>query len=169
MGRPTRVQVGCGPADAHPTSSVGSVGHRDTTPFTTWLPVPPGTDVWDLLPAPSEHLHALHAELAQADLEPSMLERCRARMEALVRGEGDPTAGEATSDAERAAIGFAEQFVLDPRGVTDAQAEELHRLFTPPQLAALTTAVATFDAVARVRAVLADPAGVPATIAVPLN
>jgi hypothetical protein len=34
---------------------------------------------------------------------------------------------------------------------------------------ALTTAVATFDAVARVQAVLADPRGTPASIAVPFE
>ena len=73
------------------------------------------------------------------------------------------------SEAQRAALAFAEQFVLDPRGVTDAQAAELHRLFPAPQLAALTTAVATFDALARVKTVLADPGGTAASIDLSLD
>jgi len=48
--------------------------------------------------------------------------------------------------------------------VTDEQAAALHRVCTPGQLAALTTAVATFDALARVRAVLASAGGTPASI-----
>ena len=137
-------------------------------PFTTWLPVEAGAEVWDLVPAPHRQLRDLQSSLVRAGLDPVLLERCRARIDALVGGAGVTTYGP-MSDAERAAVGFAEQFVLDPRGVTDAQAEELHRLFPDPQLAALTTAVATFDAVARVTAVLADPAGTPARVDVPLD
>jgi len=48
--------------------------------------------------------------------------------------------------------------------VTDADAAALHTLFTPEQLAALTTALATFDALARVRVVLRSPAGTAASI-----
>jgi alkylhydroperoxidase family enzyme len=137
-------------------------------PFTTWLPVEAGAEVWDLVPAPHRQLRELQSSLVRAGLDQALLERCRARIEALVGG-GPMTTEGPLSDAERAALGFAEQFVLDPRGVTDGQAEELHRLFPDPQLAALTTAVATFDAVARVTAVLADPAGTPARVGVPLD
>ena len=58
---------------------------------------------------------------------------------------------------ERAALGFAEQFVLDPHGCTDEQMRALQSYFTGPQLATLTTAVAVFDALARVRAALSLP------------
>jgi alkylhydroperoxidase family enzyme len=137
--------------------------------YTTWLPVDAGADVLGLLPAPHQQLRALQASFVRAGLDPALLESCRTHMDALVRGAPSPvTANGSMSDGERAAVGFAEQFVLDPRGVTDAQVDELHRLFPAPQLAALTTAVATFDAVARVKAVLADPAGTPARVDLPL-
>jgi hypothetical protein len=138
-------------------------------PYTTWLPVDAGTDVWDLVPAPHQYLRELHASLVRAGLDPALLEACRTRIDALVGCEARVSSDGSMSDATRAAVGFAEQFVLDPRGVTDAQADELHRLFPAPQLAALTTAVATFDAVARVKAVLADPAGTPASVDVLLD
>jgi len=101
--------------------------------------------------------------LWDAGVDPTLLERCRARAEAIIGGRttDDP---DASSEADRAAVAFAEQYVIDPHGVTDAQAEELHRLFTPPQLAALTTALATFDALARVRTVLVSRSGTPASI-----
>jgi alkylhydroperoxidase family enzyme len=137
--------------------------------YTTWLPVDAGADVWDLVPVPHQHLQELHASLVRAGLDPTLLEACRTRIDALVGGVSTGTAHGSMSDSERAAVGFAEQFVLDPRGVTHAQAAELHRLFPAPQLAALTTAVATLDAVARVKAVLADPAGTPASVDVPFG
>ena len=138
-------------------------------PYTTWLPVDAGAGVWDLVPAPHQQLLDLHASLVRSGLDPSLLDACWTRIDVLVGGAPDVTTDPSMSDAERAAVGFAEQFVLDPRGVSDAQAEELHRLFADSQLAALTTAVATFDAVARVTAVLADPAGTPARVDVPLD
>ena len=133
-------------------------------PYTTWLPVDAGADMWELVPAPHEQLRNLQFSFVRAGLDPALLDACRARIDALVGGAPDVTTDPSLSDAERAAVGFAEQFVLDPRGVTDAQAEELHRLFADSQLAALTTAVATFDAVARVKTVLADPGGTAASI-----
>ena len=138
-------------------------------PYTTWLPVDAGAGVWDLVPAPHQQLLDLHASLVRSGLDPSLLDACWTRIDVLVGGAPDVTTDPSMSDAERAAVGFAEQFVRDPRGVTDAQAEDLHRLFPAAQLAALTTAVATFDAVARVKAVLADPAGTTASIDLSLD
>ena len=138
-------------------------------PYTTWLPVDAGADMWELVPAPHEQLRNLQFSFVRAGLDPALLDACRARIDALVGGASEVSADRSMSDARRAAVGFAEQFVLDPRGVTDAQAAELHRLFPAPQLAALTTAVATLDAVARVKAVLADPAGTPASVDVPFG
>ncbi len=137
--------------------------------YTTWLPVEPGADVWDLIAAPHQQLRALHASFAAAGLDGALLERCRARITGLVTGGPSDPGDAPTSEAERVAVDFAEQFVLDPRGLTDAQVGDLHRVFPAPQLAALTTAVATFDAVSRVQAVLADPSGTPASIAVPFE
>jgi hypothetical protein len=131
--------------------------------FTTWLPVDAEADVLDLVPGAAEALRALYASLWTAGVDPALVERCRARTNAVVEGrtrDESATLGE----ADRAALAFTEQYVLDPHGVTDAQAEELHRFFTAPQLAALTTALATFDALARVRTVLGSRSGTPASI-----
>jgi len=45
----------------------------------------------------------------------------------------------------------------------------MHRFYSPAQLATLTTAIAVFDALARVRAVVAAPTGSAAAIAVHLS
>ena len=131
--------------------------------YATWLPLEPGADVWDLVPGARDALRALYASLWQAGLDGALLERCRRRAEALIAGlPAEDDAG--CSEREHAALGFVEQYVIDPHGVTDGQAEALHRLFTPEELAALTTALATFDALARVRTVLGAVAGTPASI-----
>jgi alkylhydroperoxidase family enzyme len=130
--------------------------------ITTWLAVEPGTEVLDLTPGVGEGLRALNASLWEAGVDPAVLERCRAAVEATLgtraRDEGgDLDAGTA------AAVMFSEQYVVDAHGVTDAQAAVLHEHFTDEHLAAFTTALATFDALARVRAVLAAAGGTPAT------
>jgi hypothetical protein len=149
---------------------------------TTWLPPgrgsgTAGSDLLALLPAGHDELCALYDGLWDAGVDPVTLELCRLRMAMLIAPGADPgprdgravAAGledelvaelahwptSARFDAgRRAAIGFAEQYVLDPHGFTDADAAVMHQQFTPEQLATLTTAVATFDALARVRAVL---------------
>jgi alkylhydroperoxidase family enzyme len=154
--------------------------------LTTWLPPPaddaPATDLLALLPAGYDELRALYAGLFDAGVDPVTLELCRLRMSAIIRSAADPgprdpravAAGlddelvsalpdwptsELFSPARRAALGFAEQYVLDPHGFTDAEAAGMHEHFTPEQLATLTTAVATFDALTRVRALLTVDAG----------
>ena len=51
-------------------------------------------------------------------------------------------------------LAFTEQYVLDAHGVTDELCAELNTHLPPPELAALTTAIATFEALARSRAAL---------------
>jgi alkylhydroperoxidase family enzyme len=147
---------------------------------TTWLPsspdeTPGSADLLALLPAGYDELRALYAGLWESGIDPVTLELCRLRMSTIIRsepGRRDPRAvaaglddrlvsalpswptSELFSPAQRAALGFAEQYVLDPRGFTDADAAAMHEHFTPEQLATLTTAVATFDALTRVRALL---------------
>lgn len=58
------------------------------------------------------------------------------------------------TDAERACIAYAEQYVLDPHGFADSDFERLHESFSPPELATLTLAVAVYDALARFRLAL---------------
>jgi alkylhydroperoxidase family enzyme len=55
----------------------------------------------------------------------------------------------------RAAIGWSEQWILDVRGITDADAARLQELFAPDELAALTMAVAVFEMIIRARGALA--------------
>jgi alkylhydroperoxidase family enzyme len=129
--------------------------------FPTWLPVAPDpttpVDVVALLPAGAAELDRLYTELWESGLDRATLELCRARITTMISGRADAPARDPETDAQRAALGFAEQFVLDPHGCTDEQMVALQRFFTGPQLATLTTAIAVFDALARVRAVLSLP------------
>jgi alkylhydroperoxidase family enzyme len=124
--------------------------------FATWLPVE--AEAFWLLPAGADDLLAeLYAQLWDRGVDDTTLELCRDRIASMVTGSSTGPATAPETDAERAAVGFAEQFVLDPHGCTDEQMQELQTYFTGPQLATLTTAIAVFDALARVRAVLAVP------------
>ena len=77
------------------------------------------------------------------------LDACRARIDALLRFEPDPTAALELSEAGRAAVGYAEQYALDPHGLRDSDFDALHAYFSDAQLATLTLAVAMYDALAR--------------------
>ncbi len=77
------------------------------------------------------------------------LAACRARIEALLRFEPDPTTRLDLDDAQHAAVGYAEQYALDPHGLRDSDFDALHEHFTDAQLATLTLAVAMYDALAR--------------------
>jgi hypothetical protein len=77
------------------------------------------------------------------------LDACRTRLDALLRFEPDPTTALDLSDAQRAAVGYAEQYALDPHGLRDTDFDALHAYFTDAQLATLTLAVAMYDALAR--------------------
>ena len=130
--------------------------------FATWLPVDAGTDVGDLLGGAGDALRALYASLWEAGVDPAVLSACQEAIEATVGARPRTTSGTVDA-ATAAAVMFAEQYVVDAHGVTDAQAAALHEHFTDAQLAALTTAIATFDALARVRALLAVAGGTPVT------
>jgi hypothetical protein len=115
--------------------------------------------------------------LCCAAVDPDVLELCRLRVIRLVGGDEDaslrdePVAG-ATLDApklaalsawptsslftpcERACLEFAEQFVMDPHGVSEAQAAAVSAHLGAPGLVALTEALALFEGFARVGAML---------------
>lgn len=59
-----------------------------------------------------------------------------------------PTAP-AFSDDERAGLAFAEQYVLDPHGFSDADLAGMEARFGAPGVAALALAAAVFEATAR--------------------
>jgi len=87
--------------------------------------------------------------LPEGGIDPPTLDACRARIDALLCFEPDPTSALELSDAPRAAVGYAEQYALDPHGLRDADFEALHERFDDAQLATLTLAVAMYDAQAR--------------------
>jgi len=130
-------------------------------PFPTWLSTADdgarAVDGFALLTAGAAELDDLYAQLWDGGVDHATLDLCRARVTTMVTGRPTEPAHPPTTDAQRAAIGFAEQFVLDPHGCTDEQMRALQTHFTGPQLATLTTAIAVFDALARARAVLALP------------
>ncbi len=110
-------------------------------------------------------------------IDPVVLELCRLRVAQLLRCESElrlryepasaagldevkiaalerwPT-DPAFTAAERACLAYAEQFVLDAHGVTDAQAAAVTGHLTVPGLVALTEALALFEGFARFRQVL---------------
>jgi alkylhydroperoxidase family enzyme len=133
--------------------------------FSTWLPVNAGSEVLELIDGAGEGLRALYASLWDAGVDQGVLAACQSAIEATIgtRPAGGPQVHDA---ATQAAVMFAEQYVVDAHGVTDAQAAVLHEHFTDPELAVLTTAIATFDAITRVRAVLAADGGTPVTFTV---
>lgn len=88
-------------------------------------------------------------------LDPAIVDLVQVRVGQILGLSGsrlDTTAE--LSPRQQAAVGFAEQYVLDPSGVTDEQAAQLNELFTEPELTALTFCVAVYDAVGRADLVL---------------
>jgi hypothetical protein len=119
------------------------------------------------LPVGLDELRALYDGLWDAGVDHDTLELCRLRQATLIGTPAEPAVDAALvealpswpssplfTEAQRAALAFAEQYVIDPHGFADTDGERLRGLFTPEQLATLTIAVATFDALARARAVL---------------
>lgn len=133
----------------------------------TWLASSaPGDTTLDrtfgLLPEAYAAYRELEAQLWDAGLDRAMLERVQARIATMVGdAEGaDPVrAAEAAhaaalGAADRAALAFAEQYVLDAHGVTDACCAAVVDAFGEPGAAALTMAVAVFEATSRFRVAL---------------
>jgi alkylhydroperoxidase family enzyme len=112
-----------------------------------------------------------------AVIDPRLLELCRLRIatilgcdsERAVRFSDAQDAGVTEADVaalpdwpssarfsptERAAIAYAEQYVMDPHELTDEHFATLHEHLDEPALATLSLAVAMFDALARFRLAL---------------
>lgn len=109
-----------------------------------------------LLAALTPHVAGPLEELVQAldgvGLDQGLLELCAARVEQMIGGGA--STGSPQDDRERVVLAFTEQYVLDAHGVTDELCAELNTHLSPPELAALTTAIATFEALVRSRTVL---------------
>ncbi|MCU1461654.1 MAG: hypothetical protein JWO37_1729 [Acidimicrobiales bacterium] len=107
----------------------------------------------DLIPVARDRLTDLVDVIHAADVDRTILDVVHRRIESLIAGRPMPLA-DALSPDQQVALAFAEQFVLDGRGFTDADDAMLHAHFTDGQLTTLTFAVAVFDAVARTHVVL---------------
>jgi alkylhydroperoxidase family enzyme len=114
-------------------------------------------DVLALRPAAAHRMRELEAALWENDrLDSAIVELVRSRVGQLLGLPGAWSVPDVDrSPREKAAVDFAEQYVLDPSGVTDDQTAELNRLFTEPELTALTFSIAVFDAIGRAHLVLA--------------
>ena len=88
--------------------------------------------------------------LPEGGIDAGTLDACHDRIDALLRYEPDPTATRDLTAAQRAAVGYAEQYALDPHGLRDTDFAALHEHYDDAQLATLTLAVAMYDAQARV-------------------
>ena len=145
----------------------------------TWLPIDgAGTtdDVFALAPDIYEHYRELNQRLwRDGQLDPAVLELCRLRMAQLIGSTAEldvrhdvaaeiaqaqlenlrqwPTSP-AFGPRERAALAFAEKYVIDAHSITDEDCAELNLHFTPAELTTLTTGLAMFDAMARFRVAL---------------
>jgi len=97
-------------------------------------------------------LEELVQALSGVGLDPGLLKLCGARIDQMISGEA--LAASPQDDRQRVVLAFTEQYVLDAHGVTDELCAELNAHLSEPELAALTTAIATFEALARSRAVL---------------
>jgi alkylhydroperoxidase family enzyme len=140
--------------------------------------------VFGLLPDAYERFRTLYDSLwSDAGLDASLLEMCRLRIGMLLRCDGKSVDNRHVHTAlpaeklaalplyaasplfqphERACIEFAEQYVLDPHGLTDGDFTRLREHFDDKQIATLTLAAAVFDATTRFQlalAVDADGAG----------
>jgi hypothetical protein len=110
-------------------------------------------------------------------VDPVVLELCRLRVAqllgcatelcvryepAVVGGFTEAMAGdlarwptsECFTDAHRSALAFAEQFVIDPKGIRGEVRDQLRAHFTLPEVVAITEALALFDGFMRFRMIL---------------
>jgi hypothetical protein len=105
--------------------------------------------VFGLRPNAYARFRELLDGLPDGGVDAAMLDACQSRIQALLRFEPDPTSALELTEQQRAAVGYAEQYALDPHGLRDSDFEALRAYFTDAQLATLTLAVAMYDALAR--------------------
>lgn len=153
-------------------------------------------EVLGLRPELAELADAYLAQ-AWADNDPVILELCRLRIATLQGDEGQQRlrhdsaaragltedkiaelAGYADSphysEHERACLSYAEQYVVDVHGITDADADQVKQVMTDGEFVAFTVALGLFDGFGRFRLVLGvdesptnDSARVPVTVPTP--
>ena len=134
--------------------------------------------VFGLVPEAYDAYRRLDDAIWDPDLvDPSLLELCRLRIAQLVGCDAElavrhdearatglteakidelrqwPTSSH-YSDGDRVVLNFAEKFVIDASSVDDDDCAALRAHLSDPAIAALTTAVALFDAMARFQVAL---------------
>jgi alkylhydroperoxidase family enzyme len=153
----------------------------------TWLPATaPGPTPFDrvlgLCPELHADLVAFTDLLWTCGVDPVLLELCRLRVAQLLGSAGEqarhsPPAraaglsaekiaaleqwrgGAAFSARERACLELAEQFVLNPRGVADADVAAVAAHLSAAETVAVVEALAVFDGFTRFRVILAVDGG----------
>lgn len=103
----------------------------------------------ELVEATSSHYEQL-AAIAGVDL----VERCRERVHALVRGTTD-AAKTTDNDATQACLNLTDQFCLSAQWVTDPEIEAVRRHLEPGQVFALVVAISLAERWYRLTAFLA--------------
>lgn len=150
---------------------------------TTWLPTDvDGATTLDRVFGLTPTAYAAYRRLEEALwdralLDPALVELCRLRVaqlvgcgaELTVRHDEARAAGLAEAkidelrqwptsshytDADRAVLNFTEKFVIDASSVDDDDCAAVRAQLSDPEIAALTTAVAMFDAMARFQVAL---------------
>jgi hypothetical protein len=90
-------------------------------------------------------------------LDPEILEACRARCAQVLRAAGappDPVTADDPTSALAACLTVAEQFVIDPHGVTPEMRDAVVAHVGDAGLVALVEALAVFDGFTRFRTIL---------------
>ena len=149
----------------------------------TWLPIEAEgatalDRVFGLTPAAYETFREVDGALWDPDrVDPALVELCRLRIAQLIGCDAErevrhdqarvaglteekiadlrrwPTSP-CYSDADHAVLNFAEKFVIDASSVDDHDCAALRAHLSDPEIAALTTAIALFDATTRFQVAL---------------
>lgn len=112
--------------------------------------------------------HQVFLQTCATALDPALLELCRARMAQLLHCREESSRfddaylsrldrwyeDESFTDLEQAAVGFVEQFILDPALVTAEMAAPLERALGASGVVDFTTIVASFEAAIRLSVLL---------------
>jgi len=145
----------------------------------TWLPAAAGgatplDRVFGLCPEIyADYCTFLSHCWSRSQIDPTVLDLCSVRVAQLMgcAPDGEVRDGAATdarkisalsawptspifTPCERACLNFAEQFVMDPHGISDAQAADVSAHLGPAGLVGLTEALALFEGFARFRLIL---------------
>ena len=133
--------------------------------MSTWLPevdVPDGGSEFDTVFALRPDLFDAYRAFESVFwthelLDAAILDACRRRCAQVLRAEGapsEPVAADDPTSALAACLALAEQFVIDPHGVTEEMRDAVTAHVGDAGLVALVEALAVFDGFTRFRTIL---------------